>query len=710
MGSDTRSTLMPDVSPPATQHGDATKQAQPRLARNVQGYHALATWAVALLVSLVALVPRAWGLDDFYTIDEAFHWVGRVAAFSAALAAGDWAGTNLTGHPGVTTIWLGSLGRALATAMGLTSADGAAYLAWLRLPLALVNALGVGLGFLLLRRMFAPSLALLAALLWASEPFVVAHSRVLHLDALLTTLLTLSLLALIAALQRADRVARSDGGVQPSSFKVTLVVLSGALWGLALVTKAPSLVLAPVAALVLVALAPVGGLWPRLRWVLPRLIVWGTTALAVAFIAWPALWTSPVAAIGSVVDEVVRNGGQPHALGNFFGGQIVDDPGPLFYPVALALRLGPLVLLGLLLVPLALRRATPNERRALLALLAFAVLFALVLAREPKKFDRYVLPVFPALTIVAAAGLLAAARALTSQATRNAHRAPRTSITAATVIVTTPLIAQLATLWWYHPYYLAYFNPLLGGGPVAQRTLLVGWGEGMEQAGAWLSQRPDLARGGVIAGFPPTLQPFLPSTIPVYDLRAQSLGYPLNYAVLYSSNVQRDMASETQALIRQTPPLYEVQRHGLLYATIHQLPRPFETPRRASFGDSLRLNGFTQQQLETTLVVTPSWSVVAPQASGRWLFLHLLDAGGQRVAQLDAPIDEGLFEAWQAGQQFGSPLPLGLPPALPQGRYQLVLGVYDGQSGERVPVSEAEALPPELNGPHALLLGELLLP
>jgi hypothetical protein len=36
--------------------------------------------------------------------------------------------------------------------------------------------------------------------------------------------------------------------------------------------------------------------------------------------------------------------------------------------------------------------------------------------------------------------------------------------------------------------------------------------------------------------------------------------------------------------------------------------------------------------------------------------------------------------------------------------------VYDGPSGERVPVSEAEALPPELNGPHALLLGELLLP
>jgi 4-amino-4-deoxy-L-arabinose transferase-like glycosyltransferase len=680
-------------------------------------------WAVALLVSLVALVPRAWGLDDFYTIDEGYHWLGRVAAFSAALAAGDWAGTNLTGHPGVTTMWLGSLGRVLALANGVPdpgwAGGGAAYLGVVRLPLALVNALGVGLGYLLLRRVFAPSLALLAALLWASEPFVVAHSRVLHLDALLTTLLTLSLLALIAHCRSQitdphtptlNDAAQRRFKTYASGFNLQLVIVSGGLWGLALVTKAPSLVLAPVAALVLVALAPMAGLWPRLRWALPRLMLWGTTALAVAFIAWPALWVTPVQAAGGVIHEIIANGGQPHHSGNFFWGEAVAVPGPLFYGVVVGLRTTPVVLIGLLLLPLALQRAAPFERRALLVLLAFIVIFTLALTREPKKFDRYLLPVFPALTIVAAAGVLAAARALTSQATRNAQRGTRLqSLFASSLVVAIVLVFQAATLAWYHPYYLGYFNPLLGGGPVAQRTLLVGWGEGMEQAGAWLSQRPDLDRGPVLSWTPPNLAPFVPKQIPVLDLRPEQLARGGNYAVLYARSVQRQESAQAEAMVRQTPPLYEVRRHGLLYATIHQLPRPFETPRPALFGEGLRLNGFTQQQLETTLVVTPSWSVVAPQASGRWLFLHLLDAGGQRVAQLDAPIDEGLFEAWQAGQQFGSPLPLALPSALPQGRYRLVLGVYDGQSGERVPVREAEALPPELNGPHALLLGEVTL-
>src|SRR4051794_18598051 len=67
-----------------------------------------------LLVLGAALLPRVLGLADFFTIDEADHWILRVRLFSEALGQHNWAGTNLTGHPGVMTMWLGGLGRRLA--------------------------------------------------------------------------------------------------------------------------------------------------------------------------------------------------------------------------------------------------------------------------------------------------------------------------------------------------------------------------------------------------------------------------------------------------------------------------------------------------------------------------------------------------------------------------------------------------------------------
>src|SRR5262245_35625857 len=145
------------------------------------------TWLLALLIGFLALIPRTIGLNDFYTIDEGYHWPGRVERFSQALAAQDWAETNQTGHPGVTTMWLESLGRQLAFMRGIPdpgwAGGGADYLGMLRLPLAIANAACVVIGFLLLLRLFRPTIATLASLLWATSPFIIAHSRILHLDA-----------------------------------------------------------------------------------------------------------------------------------------------------------------------------------------------------------------------------------------------------------------------------------------------------------------------------------------------------------------------------------------------------------------------------------------------------------------------------------------------------------------------------------------------
>ncbi len=665
----------------------------------------LPRWLVALALGLVALLPRCLGLADFFTVDESFHWVWRIMHFVDALEDHRWAATNLTGHPGVMTLWLGAAGRWLAFQVGLTGPElakgGAAYLALLRLPLALVNSLAVGAGYLLLRRLLRAPTALLAALLWATSPFLIAHSRLLHLDALVTTFLTLSGLLLLAAYAPVP-TDTPDMPDTPAWQRWLLLLASGVCMGMALLTKAPSLVMLPLAGGLLLLLAPEPRPLPRIGATAARYALWLACAVLVFWAAWPAMWVAPRAAFGHVLAEVTGNGAQPHESGNYFMGHPTADPGALFYLAVVLWRTTPQTLIGLALLPLALRRGTSGvpgatERRTLLALLGFVLVFGLAMSLLPKKFDRYLLPAWPALEILAAAGLVAAceSRAVATRLSRLSAIGYRLSAIAGIVIIAAPLL-------WYHPYHLAYFNPLLGGGASGQRVLLVGWGEGMEQVGAWLRTRPDLQRSPVISWDPRTLEPFVP--VRVIDINPDTVQQPASYAVLYVRGVQRNTEPDAYALIRQTPPLYTLRAYGINYAAVYQPIRPYATPLHARFGGGLRLRGYTAERNGSQFTITPSWSVEAPMEGGAFCFVHVLAADGRRVAQIDAPIDEGLFAQWSAGQQFGSPLPLALPEHAPRGPYRVVIGVYRPASGARLPLSEATPLPDAIDGPHVLPL------
>lgn len=708
-------------------------------------------WQVALLALLLlgaALLPRTLGLADFFTIDEADHWIVRVRLFSEALSRHNWAGTNLTGHPGVMTMWLGSLGRSLAIANGVApSGDSAAYLAMLRLPLAVANSLAVVAGYLLLRRIVRPSAALLAAILWATEPFVIAHSRLLHVDALMTSFSTLCILLLLLASPLARRPLAGAGRWLATGG-------SGALAGLALLSKVSGLVLLPWAGLFLAAVVLVDrrlivasgpGWWRSPGWwasaarrtLVPYLLWLGCLALTM-FVVWPAMWVAPETAVGDMLAEALLNGGQPHAWGNYFFGQSIADPGPLFYPVAVLWRSSPLMLIGLLALPLAFWRSrdardegqgTEDEGRqedrglpflvrrsslVLLALLSWVLLFGLAVTVGGKKFDRYSLPIWPALDILAAVGLLGLGAWLLALVRRRSARitSGRSQASLKAALFGLIGVAALAYDMSYQPYYLSYFNPLLGGGQVGQDLLLVGWGEGMEHVGAWISARPDRDRGSVLTWIPSTLQPFLPREVRALDIRATTIAMrhpPPNYSVIYARGAMRQDTPELAAEVSRTPPLVQLRMNGLEYATIYQMPRPFDTPVGARFGDGLELGGFSQQQIGSTLVISPSWSVQRDGPGGHFVFAHVLAADGRRVAQIDAAIDDGMFPAWQAGQQFGTALPIALPSDLPAGEYRVVLGVYDPSANARLPLFGAPAAPPELDGPDALLLTTITL-
>jgi hypothetical protein len=355
------------------------------------------------------------------------------------------------------------------------------------------------------------------------------------------------------------------------------------------------------------------------------------------------------------------------------------------------------------------------------------VLFwTLVMTLGPKKFDRYVLPTWPAIEILAAAGLVAGVERLRrwgkgrgqfSADSTGAHSrltlrvpVPGSRFCGSAVLGSLFFVLMSVNLAWYHPYYLSYYNPLLGGGAVAQRTLLIGWGEGMDQAGAWLRGQPDIGYGPLLSALGRTLQPFVPVLVrDVNDLGRS----PANYAVVYLESAQRGANPPIYNAIQQTIPLQTITIHGIDYATIYQLPKPFERAVDARWGEALYLRGVTIAHQPNRIIVTPAWDVRAAPAADYQVFLHLLDMQGQRVAGLDVAPGGADFpptSAWQPGRQIAVPLPLELPPDLAPGTYRPMLGIYEAVGGVRPPLAVGQAADPALDGPEVLLLDTIALP
>jgi 4-amino-4-deoxy-L-arabinose transferase-like glycosyltransferase len=442
-------------------------------------------WLLPALIFVIALLFRLAPLGRYVTPDEP-AWVYRSVRFADALAARDWAATPSTGHPGVTTMWLGALG---VIARRLTSPDqsaahldwirhmawlapenGAAFrhlawfLSWGRAAVGLTTALGLVGVYGLTAWLFDRRVALLTAGLLVLDPFLIGHSGLLHTDALLATFSMLCVLCLLGAARGESRAWAWSLG-------------SGAAAGLALLTKSLGVFLLPFAALVL-GTAWLGGRMPFKK-MLALSLVWGLSCGALYWALYPAMWVAPWQTLNDLYGAPSYHAGAA-LMPTFFAGRTALEHGPEFYAVALPWRLSPVVLVGLLL---SLRK--PSRRLEVAWLWLFALGYVLLLASNAKKYDRYLLSIFPPLALAAALALSRIRLPWRGEIRRRLN----------------PLVLlglQLLLLLPFVLYPLTYYNPLLGGPPLAARWLPTGWGEGMGAAARWLNQQPQ-AQGLTVA-------------------------------------------------------------------------------------------------------------------------------------------------------------------------------------------------------------------
>jgi hypothetical protein len=439
------------------------------------------------------------------------------------------------------------------------------------------------------------------------------------------------------------------------------------------------------------------------------LALWFALVLLTAVALWPALWAGPLRAIEQVRVGVVAEGAEPHMQGNFFLGREDDSPGLVFYPVALALRLTPWTLLGLVLLPLAWRRMRDiaPARRDLALLALYVLLFVAAMSVFPKKFNRYIEPVFPALDILAAVGLLGIADCRLQIADWAKRHSTIYNLQSTIGLVV--MLAALANVAFWHPYEIAAYNQALGGARAGAYAFLTGWGEGLEQAAAWLNAQPDITGVRVATTQPSALQPYMldgAQAVAASDQLPDHTGY----LVVYVRSTQGLVWPPFDRFYPAAAPRHVVQIHGVDYAWIYQAPPPITQPQPADFGDQIQLRGLSWDGIAKPgqpLALQLVWQVRAPPPADYMLFAHLIAPDGRRVAQVDLPYPTS---SWRAGRYATTDLPLALPADAPAGAYRLVIGLYDPSNGQRLSLRAAAPLDPALDGPDALLLTEMRVP
>jgi len=669
-------------------------------------------WRQALGVSvglfLLALTPRIVDLDVFITPDECL-WIERSGLFLEALLRADWAATFQVGHPGLTTRWTGVLGILVTYLPRLQMVSGrwlaagrpfqdllvdmsahlSGVLAATRYPTAILTSMGVVGLYFLVRPLFGQHAALLSAVIMIWEPFYLALSRVIHHDALTTTFMTLSLLSFMVYLR------------EHRSF--LYLVLSGLAAGLAFLSKAPSLFLVPFTALLSLGAyrARRESLWP-LDWhgvaELGRdWAIWGFIATLVFVILWPAMWVDPLGTIirmFGAAGELVETGHR-----QFFFGRVTTDPGIWFYPVVFLFRVTPLTLVGVILGIIVLVKAK-DEARLAWPLAAYIVLFTLFISLSSKKNDRYLLPVFPALNILAAVGFWESARVI-QQKFRSCAAAwvPKTCY----LLPVSCLVVQAAFALPHHPYYLTYYNPVLGGAHVASKVLLVGWGEGLEQAARYLNAREEMQKGRVLAWysalgfntfFRGESRELSPERQPADDVW---LWYESDYVVLYINQVQRSLPdARTLAFLRSLEPEYTVRLRGLEYAWVYKVPEavptkayPFEQVTLVDLVDKVRLLGYSVGEVtveadgKAYLPLTLYWQNLQPLDANYRLYLKLINGVYHIWGQQEGyPLWDGFMTStWQEGVVIRDDRQIEILPGTPPGAYQVTVNWLEPYSG-----------------------------
>ena len=426
-----------------------------------------------------------------------------------------------------------------------------------RFPIILLGTLLGVFVYRWAREAYGPKAGLLAAILHAFAPNMLAHTRLVTTDLAVTTFAVIALYAFWHYLRRPD--ARR-------------LVLAGLAVGLALAAKLSGLLLLPLL-LILILLES----WRRAgrriwtvrlyllaigRWSLVILIagmvVWGFYRFEIR--PWPGTgFPLPLTTYLLNVRTLVGHAERGH--GAFLMGRVSMHGWWAYFPITLLLKtpLPTLILLGLATWDTVRRKRWFEEAPLLLFP---ATYFAFSLTSSLNIGYRYILPIAPFLCVYAGK-----AASLTWLRSRWFHR----------YVLPAMMTVYAAASLWLHPHYLAYFNLLAGGPDGGYRYLVdsnLDWGQDLKILKTYLDEQD---AGEIALGYFGTADPAY------YGIRYRSLFDP------GSSRIAKDFSP-----INPTPGWYAVSA-TVLQGPFSPEPDVFDWFRRHEPAEKVGFSIFVYQ-------------------------------------------------------------------------------------------------------------------
>jgi len=588
------------------------------------------------ILFFMVFILRFTSLNSGWSYDESF-WILSSSRFISAIKQLDLVGTNIAYHPGVTTMWVGGFSLWIGGQLPLNSKSlSVENLATARMGVAGVTSITIIAIYLFLLQLFNREIALLCTLLITLDPFYLAYSRIIHTDALLASFTTLSVLSLLVYLEKRkcyalilsgifcgfslltktsgvvllpytfiflvvyyyfNIIENHDGKLDiaasilktfsawSSATLITFLVLWPAMWVISLKAGKITIFMLPVLLFICYITTREHSLK---SYKLDKcLIIYSVIVIfCFAFLSVGLYKNAP-----SLILSMKWAFTTPHENPGLFMGKVVRDPGILFYPVIMIMRTTPLSfifsILSLILMYYNLNLTftakgqdhfakSKRRDRVILMLFLFVGIFTMTMTLAAKKLDRYLLPIFPSIDILAGVTLFYVVRSSYKVIARKRkkHSMKLRFYKISNVIFLLGCIIAFSfhsyKLFLLHPYYLAYYNPLFGGASVAVKTLPVGRGEGIDKAAEYLNGK-DNAKKLIVAGDPTS---FLRSSdtlelAPYFKGKVVSDPRTADYVILYISDIQIKTPLANKYYLHQTPE-YVVEISGIDYVWIYK--------------------------------------------------------------------------------------------------------------------------------------------
>ncbi len=430
-------------------------------------YSVLQLFTVLALVTLYFFVSTS---DLKYDVinPDGINWHTRTQNFTQALVDKDYGDTYQVYHPGITLMWIS--GPLLRVFRGdaifddykqdldpkTTFLDRDYYA---KLALVLASTILFLFCLILFWKMIGIRYAAFWGLVFALEPFAIGMRRLYHLDYLMTALMFTGFLCLAYFNYKKAHWA--------------LVVLGGFFCLLAVYTKTTAVIFLPTIPFIFLL-----GNSTLLRKLL-GIILFVLSLALFGYITFPAIWRNPIKAIPSVYEKISlgvsdigidgkKELGKSGKSDNVTLDDTVEIKDPDFYLTSLLMRLttasGVLLVVGVGIYLFVILKgfvlfvwATIRHRGIQKVFtygsdswvsfwaLGFSVGALLALTVATKKTDRYEIIVFPFLFCLIAYGL----------------NKLKLYISTPLILIYVLLVGLELKSW--HPYYLAYSNPQLGG-------------------------------------------------------------------------------------------------------------------------------------------------------------------------------------------------------------------------------------------------------